>query len=379
MHFTIDTNTFINGVQQANKAVSSRTTIPILTGIKIRATATGITLIGSDSDISIETFIPSSDEEHEYITIHEEGEMVLQAKYFAEIVRKMPGDALTLKKEGQMAASIASDNVVFNLNGYDPDNYPRLPQLQEEQVFQLPQYLLKDIISQTVFAVSSQETRPVLTGVNFTITDKELTATATDSHRLAMRTISVEAEEALDIKNVIIPGKSLVELNRILDDREDMVTIVVTSTQVLFKIDHLLFFSRLLDGKFPLTSHMIPTEGKTTVTLSTKALNRSLERAMLLSREVKNNVVHVKSVGTDQLEISSISAEVGKVKETIEATDLNGEELEIAFNGKNISDALKVIDSETISVLFTGAMSPFVIRPMNEKQMIHLFSPVRTS
>ncbi|MBB6450599.1 DNA polymerase-3 subunit beta [Geomicrobium halophilum] len=378
MHFTIDTNKFVTSVQHANRAVTSRTTIPILTGIKISATTEGITLIGSDSDISIETYIPYSDEEREYMTVHEEGEMVLQAKYFSEIVRKMPGETLTLKKDGQMAATIESDSVIFNLNGYDPENYPRLPQLEEDHVIQLPQHLLKDIIRQTVFAVSTQETRPVLTGVHFEIKDGKLTATATDSHRLAMRTIGVEAEETLEINNVIIPGKSLVELSRILDDAENMITIVVTSTQVLFKMENLLFFSRLLDGKFPLTSNMIPSEGKTSMTVSTKALIRSLERAMLLSREAKNNVIHLRSNGPKEIEISSVSAEVGKVKESLSTSDFDGEELQIAFNGKNISDALKVIDSENISILFTGAMSPFVVRPIDHEQMIHLFSPVRT-
>ncbi|QQK74160.1 DNA polymerase III subunit beta [Salicibibacter cibarius] len=379
MHITIDTQTFITSVQHANKAVSSKTTIPILTGIKIQVHTDGITLIGSDSDVSIETFIPKSDEEQSYMTIHEEGEMVLQAKYFSEIVRKMPGETLTLKKDGNMSATISSANVIFHLNGFDPDNYPKLPQLEEDQVFTLPYHLLKDIIRQTVFAVSTQETRPVLTGVNFSINDQELTATATDSHRLAMRTVGVETDETLEINNVIIPGKSLIELSRILDDSEDMITIIVTNTQVLFKMKNLLFFSRLLDGKFPLTSNMIPSEGKTTVTLSTKALNQSLERAMLLSREAKNNVVHVKSIGSTEIEITSISSEVGKVKESIEADEINGEDLQIAFNGKNTLDALKTLDCERISLMFTGTMSPFVIRPLDHQQMIHLFSPVRTS
>ncbi|QQK78468.1 DNA polymerase III subunit beta [Salicibibacter cibi] len=379
MHITIDSHTFITGVQHANKAVSSRTTIPILTGIKIQVHTDGVTLIGSDSDVSIETFIPKSDEEQSYMTIYEEGEMVLQAKYFSEIVRKMPGETLTLKKDGNMAATISSENVIFHLNGFDPDNYPKLPQLEEDQVFTLPYHLLKDIIRQTVFAVSTQETRPVLTGVNFSINNQELTVTATDSHRLAMRTVGVETEETLEINNVIIPGKSLTELSRILDDSEDMVTVIVTKTQVLFKMKNLLFFSRLLEGKFPLTSNMIPSEGKTTVTLSTKALNQSLERAMLLSREAKNNVIHIKSTGTTEIEITSISSEVGKVKESIEADEIKGEDLQIAFNGKNTLDALKTLDTERISLMFTGTMSPFVIRPLDHQQMIHLFSPVRTS
>lgn len=187
----------------------------------------------------------------------------------------MPGETLTIQRDGQMAATIESDTVVFNLNGYDPDDYPKLPELPEEDQLILPQHLLKDMIRQTVFAVSNQETRPVLTGVNFDVEHLKLTATATDSHRLALRSASFDGDEELSFTNIIIPGKSLVELSRILKDDETPVTIVITSTQVLFKMENLLFFSRLLDGKFPLTNNMIPTNGKTTMELSTKKIKSS--------------------------------------------------------------------------------------------------------
>ncbi|GAK06908.1 DNA polymerase III subunit beta [Geomicrobium sp. JCM 19038] len=379
MHISIETDKFVTAVQYVSKAVSSRTTIPILTGIKIVATQEGVTLTGSDSDISIETFIPLGNEEREFMTVFEEGQLVLQERYFTDIVKKMPGETLTIQRDGQMAATIESDTVVFNLNGYDPDDYPKLPELPEEDQLILPQHLLKDMIRQTVFAVSNQETRPVLTGVNFDVEHLKLTATATDSHRLALRSATFDGDEELSFTNIIIPGKSLVELSRILKDDETPVTIVITSTQVLFKMENLLFFSRLLDGKFPLTNNMIPTNGKTTMELSTKKLNQALDRAMLLSREAKNNVIHMKASTGGQVEITSVSAEAGKVQEQLHANHFEGEELRIAFNGKNISDALKVIDSETISIMFTGSMSPFVVRPTDHDQMTHLFSPVRTN
>ncbi|EZH66122.1 DNA polymerase III subunit beta [Bacillaceae bacterium JMAK1] len=379
MHISIETDKFVTAVQYVSKAVSSRTTIPILTGIKIVASQEGVTLTGSDSDISIETFIPLGNEEREFMTIFEEGQLVLQERYFTDIVKKMPGDTLTIQRDGQMAATIESDTVVFNLNGYDPDDYPKLPELPEEDQLILPQHLLKDMIRQTVFAVSNQETRPVLTGVNFDVEQLKLTATATDSHRLALRSATFDGDEELSFTNIIIPGKSLVELSRILKDDETPVTIVITSTQVLFKMENLLFFSRLLDGKFPLTNNMIPANGKTTMELSTKKLNQALDRAMLLSREAKNNVIHMKASTGGQVEITSVSAEAGKVQEQLHANHFEGEDLRIAFNGKNISDALKVIDSEMISIMFTGSMSPFVVRPTDHDQMTHLFSPVRTN
>ncbi|WP_018923294.1 DNA polymerase III subunit beta [Salsuginibacillus kocurii] len=379
MKFSIEREAFVHAVQHVDKAISSRTTIPILTGIKLEAADDGLFLTGSDSDVSIEAFIPQADEEKEYISLKEPGSVVLQAKFFVDIIKKLPGATIEIEVQDQFAATVRSDSVVFNLNGLDPEEYPRLPKLTEEQTFTLPQHLLKDMIRQTSFAVSTQETRPVLTGVNFSIDGQTLTCTATDSHRLAMRTAQVEASETpLQISNVVIPGKGLNELNKILEDSEETIDVVITETQVLFKFKNLLFFSRLLDGKYPVTDNMIPTQSKTSFSIQTKELLQSLERALLLSKEAKNNVINVKAEGNNLIEVSSVSAEVGKVQENVNVEGFEGEELRISFNGKNIMDALRVIDSETIHIQFTGAMSPFVVRPTDHEQMLHLFSPVRT-
>lgn len=377
MQFTITRDRFVQDVQHVAKAVSSRTTIPILTGIKIVAAEDGITLTGSDSDVSIETFIPKEDADSEIVTIQQPGSIVLQARFFAEIVKKLPGDDIEISVTDQFATTIRSGSSVFNLNGLDPEEYPRLPQLEEDLLFKLPQDMLKNMIRQTVFAVSTQETRPVLTGVNLETEDGELICTATDSHRLAIRKAKIEKNDnSLTFENVVIPGKSLIELSKIIDDSNDLIDVVVTENQVLFKMENLLFFSRLLEGKYPVTKSMIPTQSKTSLHLKTKSFLHTLERALLLSREGKNNVINLKTLD-GQVEITSISPEVGKVTEHIDA-QIEGEEMRISFNGKNVIDALKVIDSEDIHVMFTGAMSPFVIKPIDHDHYLHLFSPVRT-
>ncbi len=379
MRFSINRDRFVHDVQHVAKAVSSRTTIPILTGIKIVADHEGITLTGSDSDVSIETFIPKEDAETEIVTIEETGSIVLQARFFAEIVKKLPGQEIELIVQDQFATTIRSGSSVFNLNGLDPEEYPRLPQLEEELLFRLPQDMLKNMIRQTVFAVSTQETRPVLTGVNLETEAEGLICTATDSHRLAMRKAMIEKnDESLSFSNVVIPGKSLNELSKIIEDTNDLIDVVVTENQILFKIKNLLFFSRLLEGKYPVTKSMIPTQSKTSFKLKTKPFLHTLERALLLSREGKNNVINLKTLEGGQVEITSISPEVGKVTERIEITDMQGEDMRISFNGKNVIDALKVIDSEEIHIVFTGAMSPFIIRPIDHDNYLHLFSPVRT-
>ncbi|MBM7840984.1 DNA polymerase-3 subunit beta [Alkalihalobacillus xiaoxiensis] len=379
MHVIIDRNRMVHDVQHVAKAVSSRTTIPILTGIKLVASQNGLTLTGSDSDLSIEAFIPAVENEQELVQIQKEGSIVLQSKYFSEIVKRLPGDTIDIQVHDQFAATIRSGSSVFTLNGLDPDEYPRLPQLKEELIFSIPQDMLRNVIRQTVFAVSTQETRPVLTGVNIETDEVGLICSATDSHRLALRKAKVEkGSEDLHFQNVVIPGKSLQELSKILEDTSDSVEIVVTENQILFKLGNLLFFSRLLEGKYPVISSMIPNQSKTSFVLKTKPLLQTLERALLLSREAKNNVINLKTISSDQVEITSTSQEVGKVTEQIDAEQFDGEELRISFNGKNIIDALKVIDSDEIRIMFTGAMSPFVIRPLDSDHYLHLFSPVRT-
>src|SRR5699024_1958310 len=191
---------------------------------------------------------------------------------------------IELVVQERFMTTIRSGTAVYDLNGLDPDEYPRLPQLEEEQLFRLPQDLLKTIIRQTVFAVSTQETRPVLTGVNLELNEEGLTCTATDSHRLAMKKVNIEKNtDSLAFSNVVIPGKSLNELSKILDDSNDFIEIVISDNQILFKMNNLLFFSRLLEGQFPVTKNMFPTEYKTSFHLKRTAFLHTLERALLLS------------------------------------------------------------------------------------------------
>ncbi|MBU9710609.1 DNA polymerase III subunit beta [Evansella tamaricis] len=379
MKFTIHRDHFVQSVQHVSKAISLRTTIPVLTGIKILATSEGVTLTGSDSDISIEAFIPKDEDDQQLVEIVEEGSIVLQARFFADIVKKLPEETIEVIVTDNLTTTLKSGSSEFNLNGLDPEEYPRLPDIEEENIFKLPTDLLKNIIRQTVFAVSTVETRPILTGVNWMIEDSTLTCTATDSHRLAMRHAKVETNSGeLSFSNVVIPGKSLNELNKILDDTNQWIEIIVTDNQILFKGKNILFFSRLLDGNYPATKNMIPNHSKTSVTLDTKKLTQAIERALLLSRDGKNNVVNLKTMADGNIEITSVTPEVGKVTEDIDCINYSGEELRISFNGKNIIDALKVIDSTEVQIDFTGAMSPFVMKPLEHEYMLHLFSPVRT-
>ncbi|KSU81671.1 DNA polymerase-3 subunit beta [Fictibacillus enclensis] len=379
MKFQINRSQLIEGVQDVMKAVSSRTTIPILTGIKMVVHSEGMTLTGSDSDISIERLIPMEENGEVNLEVQKPGSIVLQARYFSEIVKKMPNDTVEVEVGERFETKLRSGASEFSLVGLDPEEYPRLPQIEEQNVFSIQGDLLRQIIRQTVFAVSTSETRPILTGVNINLEDNVLSCVATDSHRLAQRTARIESNtEGLSFQNVVIPGKSLNELSKIVEESAELVQIVVTDNQVLFKTKNTLFFSRLLDGNYPDTSKLLPSESKTTLGLSTKDFLQAIDRASLLAREGRNNVVKLATLDNQTIEISSNSPEIGKVYEHVVTESMEGEELKISFNAKYMIDALKAMDCSEIQVLFTGAMRPFLITPVDNEIVKQLILPVRT-
>lgn len=378
MKFSIQREQLINGVQDVMKAVSSRTTIPILSGIKLEVNEEGIRLTGSDSDISIESFIPAEENGIVYVENIEPGSIVLQSKYFPEIVRKLPEKTVEIENEGHLKVTIRSGGSEFHLNGQDAEEYPELPKLHTDESFEIPTDLLKNLIKQTVFAVSTVETRPVLTGVNMKLENGELSFIATDSHRLALRKIPLENASSLTLSNIVIPGKSLNELNKILEDDQENIEISVSGNQILFRTKHLYFLSRLLDGNYPETSRLIPDQSKTIVLSQAKELLQSIDRASLLAKESRNNVVRLQTKEQNHIEVSSNSPEVGQVIEGITADSIEGEELKISFSAKYMMDALKAIDSDKVKIEFTGAMRPFIIRPVENDEILQLILPVRT-
>ncbi|MBS8265360.1 DNA polymerase III subunit beta [Mesobacillus boroniphilus] len=377
MRFIIQRDSLLQSVQDVMKAVTSRTTIPILTGIKIVANEEGVTLTGSDSDISIESFIPKEEAGDEIVEIKQPGSIVLQARFFSEIVKKLPTDSVEIEVHNNLQTVIRSGKSEFNLNGLDAEEYPHLPQISEEHVFKIPTDLLKGLIRQTVFSVSTSETRPILTGVNWKVENNELICIATDSHRLALRKAKLEADNTGSY-NVVIPGKSLTELSKILDDSSESVDIVITENQVLFKAKHLLFFSRLLEGNYPDTGRLIPSESKTDVVVNTKEFLHAIDRASLLAREGRNNVVKFSTIEGGAIEVSSNTPEIGTVVEEIQSQSIDGEELKISFSAKYMMDALKALEGTEIQISFTGAMRPFVIRPLHDDSILQLILPVRT-
>lgn len=376
MKISIQRSQLMQAIQNVQKAVSSKSTIPVLSGIKMTADATGIRLTATDLEIGIETHVPTHIEDEQIVQVMEEGAIVLSARFFGDIVRKLPGKVVELEVKQNYLTIIRSNKSEFNLHGLDHEEFPRLPQVNDNQVFSIQSDILKDMIRQTAFAVSSEEIRPVLTGVMFSLKDGVLKFVATDSHRLATRESVVEAPGDLSFANVIVPGKSLSELGRLLADDDSLVDVIVAENQVLVRMSQTNFYTRLIDGQYPDISRIIPTTFKTGLTVGTKDLSDAIERSSLIAKENQNKDVRF-NIKSTHLEIASNSPDVGKASEQIDEVKITGDELLIAFNSKFMLDALRVIDSPEVLIEFTGSMSPFLIKIPDNPRYLHLVLPVR--
>ena len=383
MLITIDRTSFYTAVQQVQHAVNSRTPIPILTGMLLIADEHGLTLSGSNSDISIQTKIPlhteTEEEERDLLLVQRPGKVVLPARYTSEIIRRLDGESLTIEVAPNYSAKITSGKAEFLLNGMDPEEYPALPSFdwQTDATIDLPSHLLKTLIQQTVFAVAETETRPILTGVCWEMQEGRLRLTATNSHRLAKREAILETSLPA-FEQVIIPGKSLHELLKLIEG-EEQIKIAFTQNQILAKTENWLYTSRRLEGFYPDTSRIIPQTAKTQILVSNRILHDAIDRAYLFAREIKNNVVKCSVQEGKSLVITADSPSVGQVTEEVPIHSLDGESAHIAFNAKYMLEALRAIDSEDVELLITGPMSPFILRPEGDDSLIQLILPVRTN
>ncbi len=357
----------------AQKALSSKTPNPALQGIKLEVKDGTMVLTTSNSDISIRVQL-----EDNGLEVEKEGTVLVPGKYFIEIVRKLDGQTVSLTEGEDNLLRIEADHSDITLNLLDLEDYPELHFKEKEDFLKIKVRTLKTIIRQTAFATSSIENRPILTGVNFTIDGEELEGVATDSYRLSQKKISLE--ESYDPMNVVIPGKSLEELMKILEDNQEEVEVHFDQNRVLFKYNNVLFLSRLLEGNYPETGKLIPQEYPVQIKFNKEQLITSIERASLLSsRDGQNAIVKLNVRQDNVVEISSNSPEIGRVLEEIHPVDeIVGSPIKIAFSSKYVLEALKVFNSSEIIVKFTGEIRPFVMTGEYDEDMLQLVLPVKT-
>lgn len=378
MKFTINRPAFINQLNNVLRAISSKTTIPILTGLKMVVTDHSVILTGSDADITIESTLDASDSSYG-LSIEEPGAIVLPARFFNEVIKKLPDKQATIEVFNGLQVRITSGTAEFTINGQDANNYPHLPEVESENTVELASDMLREVIDQTRIAVSKQESRPILTGIHVTLNNGILTAVATDSHRLAQRKVELPETADRDF-DIVLPGASMTELAKMIVDEKDGVKMQITENQALFIFGNTHFYSRLLEGNYPETSRLIPESSDTRLEITASDLLASIERASLLSHESRNNVVKLSVNPENKIAtVSGTSADVGNVEEEINADQIVGNPLEITFNPDYMRDALKSFGQTKILISFTTALRPFTLVPTEEKaNFVQLITPVRT-
>lgn len=376
MKVTLNRSAFLEELATVQRAISGKTTIPILTGVKLTITESGLTLTGSNADISIETFLNVNNEKANML-IESTGSIVIQARFFNEIIKKLPEQTLTLELIENNQVTITSGKALFNVNGLNAESYPQLPIVDDKTSFKLPARVLNKLISETVFAVSSQESKPILTGVHLTLNNSQLLAVATDSHRLSQR--KIELDNVNQVFDVVIPGKSLLELSRSFKDEEELVDISIMDNQILFRTETMNFYSRLLEGNYPDTNRLIPTSFNTEINFNVSNLLSAIDRASLLSHEGRNNIVKL-SIDSENVTIYGNSPEIGNVEEKLSYLEVEGEPIVISFNPDYMKASLKSFGDIDITIRFISPIRPFTLQPKDgDIEFIQLITPVRTN
>ena len=370
MKFIIKQEVLLESLYHTSRAISSRNLIPILTGIKFDLTNDGLYLSASDTDISIRCFIPSSDIEE----IKELGSVVIGGKYIVEIVKKLPNTNITIEVMDENKMIISTDNTEFNLNGISSNEFPNLDLSETHEPIILKSNIIKKVISQTFFATSKNESRPLLTGINFRIEDDLIEVIATDSYRLAKKTILLD-KKIDNILNFVVPGKNLLELDKIIVDNDENLELHIFENKVLFKYKNILFLSRLLSGTYPATSSIIPQEFSVKVDCYCSTLFDMIDRASLLTSDRDKNTIKLELKNSEMI-ISSNSPEIGKVEEKMHVD--SNDEISISFSSKYMLDCIKSFETSSITMYMNDDNSPIIIKSNEDESLIQLVLPIKT-
>ncbi len=371
MKFTIDKNVILDALTNVTKALSQKITIPVLNGIVIDLNKKGLELLGSDSELTIKVTIDSK----EIKNIETEGKMVIQSRYILDIIRKMPSDLITFEAVENNNIKIYTDTNEFVLSCYNLNEYPNINLEKSKDQFNLKASVLKKVIKQTSYAMSNQEVRPLLTGLNLKINGDLLECVATDSYRLAKKTLKLDSIVEKSV-NIVIPGKSVNELTSILTG-DDEVEINLFNNKILFVYDNIMFQTTLLSGAYPDTTNYIPKEFVYMVNVKLSEFYDAIDRASIITLNKDKNIVKM-SIENKKMTIYGSSLDNGTTKETVNIECNNKSSLDVSFSSKYMMDALKVIDSDNIIIQLNSDDKPIIINDVEDDSVVELILPIKT-
>lgn len=353
----------LKGVSIVSKAVPSRTTMPILNCILIDASANEIKLTANDMELGIETVIEGE--------IVERGIIALDAKFFSEIVRKLPDNDVVIESDDTFQTTITCEKAKFNIVGKSGEDFSYLPYIEKNESISISQFTLKDVVRQTIFSISDNDTNKLMTGELFEINENRLRVVSLDGHRISIR--NIELKESYSPLKVVVPGKTLQEISKILTgEAEDMVDIFFADNHILFEFDETKVVSRLIEGEYFHIDQMLSSDYDTKVKINKREFLNCIDRATLLIREgdKKPIILNIQD-GSLQLKINSF---VGSMNEEIEI-EKEGKDLLIGFNPKFFIDALRVIDDEEVTLYMVNPKAPCFIKD-DAGTYVYLILPV---
>jgi DNA polymerase III subunit beta len=357
----------VKGITIVQRAVSTKSNLQILEGILIEVNEI-IKLTGNNLEIGIEAYIEGD--------IKEKGSTVINSRIFGDIVRRMPEDEIKIESDEENHIKIECQKSHFEINGLSAEEYPAIPVIKKENEFKINQGIVKEMIRNTIFAVGMDENRPILKGSLIECINNSIRFVSIDGFRLAMYKEQLKgADENERELRVVVPGKTLGEIERIIQNTEEEITLYSTKNQILFDMKECKVISNLLEGEYLNYNSIIPKENEIVVKINRENMLSGIERASLIITSEERKYPIRLSIKKSKMIISSKS-EVGEVEEEIDI-ELEGNEIEASFNPRYFIDALRVLKEESIYLFFTSDVGPCTIKPIDGEEYAHMILPVR--
>ena len=375
MKLKIKRELLLENLNKVSKAISTKNLIPTLSGIKFDLNKKGLTLTASNNDITIQKYISIKDKN---INVDEEGTIIIQGKEILDIVRVIPDEEINIEVLDEMKVLIYTDDerIKYDLNVIDIKEYPNIKLDKSDTFVEINKEEFLNIIRETAFATSNDESRPILTGINLKINGDILESSATDSYRLAKKEVKLK-KAVEEVHNIIIPGRNIIEFSKIIENGDNDIKLHIFNNKVLFEDEDLLFQSRLISGNYPNTAKLIPEDSILKITASLYELKSVIEQASVLTSDKEKNIVSL-STSKNTLTVKSVSNEKGRAEMKMEVKKNNNEDINIAFSARFMIEALSALKTEEVELSFVGEVKPITIKNTEDDGLIQLVVPIRT-
>ena len=372
MKFSIKQKTLLEHLNYVIRGISSKNLIPILNCIKFELTKEGLYLLSTDNELAIKSFIPAKDID----SIEIEGDMLISGRYIYDIVRKLNNEIINIEEIIDSQVLITTETSSFKLNCNNVSEFPTIDLDFTNNPINIDQKVFKTTISQTIFATSTQESRPILTGINFKISENIMEVTATDSYRLSKKRIRLDNDikEQVDI---IITNRNLSEIVKLMSDDDESLELHIFANKVIFKIKNLIVMTRLINGNYPDTNKLIPNDFDIKIKINLDNFYNAIDRASLLTNIEEKNIIKLE-MKKDVMILSSNIPEIGNVEEKLKIDNPDNKDIKISFSSKYMMEALKTFESEEIELLFNGEVKPIIVNYVDNSDLTQLILPIRT-